>query len=324
MKVLVFLELGADVRIPPERDPRSGRVREEWLVREIDPASARALDLALRSQGGAARHGGDRRPLSGPPDAEPWLRQALARGLRPGGARLGRGGRRGPRRGQGGHPGRGRARRPASTSLLAGAAGVIDASGQLGVLLAAHLGVPCVTQVVGIAPQHEAGGPACGASLEITRGLDRGFRERVEAVLPVVADRGRRTRPTPEAAPPADDLRGRAAGRPGARDPRVGPGRPGSAARPGPAGRPAPALRPAPTAPSAAPSSRGARLVPAGVRPHPQARAGIGAAPRGPRRPAARGGDRRGDLPRPSGTRAGWTICGRPAAVEARHGAGGR
>ena len=43
MRILVLLEVGADVRIPPELDPRSGRVREEWLVRELDPASARAL-----------------------------------------------------------------------------------------------------------------------------------------------------------------------------------------------------------------------------------------------------------------------------------------
>ena len=47
MKVLVFLDVAADVRIPPERDPRSGRVREEWLIAEVDPASARALDVAL-------------------------------------------------------------------------------------------------------------------------------------------------------------------------------------------------------------------------------------------------------------------------------------
>ena len=47
MKVLVFLDVAVDVRIPPERDPRSGRVREDWLVTEIDPAGARALDLAL-------------------------------------------------------------------------------------------------------------------------------------------------------------------------------------------------------------------------------------------------------------------------------------
>ncbi len=38
MRILVLLEVGADVRIPPELDPRSGRVREEWLVRELDPA----------------------------------------------------------------------------------------------------------------------------------------------------------------------------------------------------------------------------------------------------------------------------------------------
>src|SRR5512139_2417823 len=79
MRVLVLLGVGADVRIPPERDPRSGRVREEWLVREVDPASARALDLALALAGGAP--GGQVTVVhAGPAEHEVVLRQALARG----------------------------------------------------------------------------------------------------------------------------------------------------------------------------------------------------------------------------------------------------
>ena len=184
MKVIVFLELGADMRIPPERDPRSGRVRTEWLVRETDPGSARALDLALGLK--AAQPGIEVTAIHlGPQVAEPWLRQALARGCdrvvriwdeeaaevrAPGKAVI-----------------LAAAAEAAGFDLaLAGAMGVINGSGQLGILIAAHLGVPGVTQVVGIAPQHETGGRDVASSLEISRALDQGFRERVEAVLPVV------------------------------------------------------------------------------------------------------------------------------------------
>lgn len=189
MKVLVFLEIGADVRIPPARDPRSGRVREEWLVRELDPASARALDLALTLK--AAQPGTNVAVIHlGPAADEPWLRQALARGcdraLRVWDGEVA------------GSDAAGKAVVLAAAAqaadfhlILTGAAGVLDASGQLGVLLAAHLGVPTVTQIVD-ATIREDGGTA-----ELTRGLDRGFRERVEVKLPVVA--------TVVAAPAGDD-----------------------------------------------------------------------------------------------------------------------
>jgi len=179
MRLLVFLELGADVRIPPECDPRSGRVRGDWLVHEIDPASARALDLALRVK--PARPGtGVTLVHLGPPNAEPWLRRALARGCdcavriwddeateaRTAGKAVILAA----------------AARAAGFDLaLTGAVGVINGDGQLGVLLAAHLGVPCVTQIVDITPLDRAEG------VELSRGLDGGFRERVEAFLPVVA-----------------------------------------------------------------------------------------------------------------------------------------
>ena len=67
MRILVLLEVGADVRIPPELDPRSGRVREDWLVRELDGASERALDLALELKSrGVGRRGHRRSPRARP------------------------------------------------------------------------------------------------------------------------------------------------------------------------------------------------------------------------------------------------------------------
>jgi electron transfer flavoprotein beta subunit len=179
MKVLVLLEVGADVRIPPELDPRSGRVRAEWLVREPDPASARALELGLALK--ASEGDVDVTVVHlGPAQAEPWLRQAVARGA--GGAvRVWSDELDGA-----GAAGKALVLAAAAEAagfdlVLAGAAGVVAASGQLGVLLAEHLGVPCVTQVEDLVRTRETGGPD---AIEVTRGLDRGFRERVAVRLP--------------------------------------------------------------------------------------------------------------------------------------------
>jgi electron transfer flavoprotein beta subunit len=179
MKVLVFLEIGADVRIAPVRDPRSGRVREEWLVRELDPGSARALDLALSLK--AAHPAVEVTAVHfGPPDAEPWLRQALARGC-DGSARVWDT-EVAEARAAGKAVILAAAARPVGFDLiLAGSSGVLEGSGQFGVLLAAQLGVPAVTQVIDATVGDDA------RMVRITRGLYRGFRERVEATLPVVA-----------------------------------------------------------------------------------------------------------------------------------------
>ena len=178
MKVLVFLDVAADVRIPPERDPRSGRIREEWLVAEIDPAGARALDLGLALT--SDRPNGHLTVIHlGPPEHDSFLRQALARGCdrairvwddEAAEARTA-----------------GKARILAAAAqasgydlVLTGSRGVIGSGGQLGALLAAHLGLPCVTEV-GVAALW-----ADSRRLEATRDLERGFREKVEAGLPVV------------------------------------------------------------------------------------------------------------------------------------------
>jgi len=181
MKVLVLLEVGADVRVPPDCDPRSGRVRAERLVWELDPASARALSLALRLK--VDEPGLEITALHlGPAWGEPWLREALAQGsdraVRVWSEEIG------VVRAAGKAVILAAAAQAAGFDVvLVGAAGVLNADGQLGVLLAAHLGVPCVTQSVGLSL---SAGTAAAGRAQITRGLDRGYRERVEVSLPVV------------------------------------------------------------------------------------------------------------------------------------------
>lgn len=192
MRVLVLLQVGADVRLAPPLDPRSGRVRREWLVREVDPGSARALDLALRLKSGwpdtqvTVMH-------LGPSDCEPWLRRSLAQGADQA-IRVwddefnAQGGEAGVHVGTKALVLAASARAAGFDVILCGAAGVVDAGGHLGVLLAAHLGVSCVTQVADLAGSSSANGVATGSErLLFTRALDRGFSERVEALLPVVA-----------------------------------------------------------------------------------------------------------------------------------------
>jgi electron transfer flavoprotein beta subunit len=179
MKVLVFMEIGFDMRIAPEHDPRSGRVRAERLVREVDPANARALELALSLK--TAKRAAEITVIHlGPPESEPWLRQALAQGcdraLRvwdPEVAQLHAAGK---------AIVLAQAARAAGFHLVfTGARGVVHASGQLGVLMAEHLGTPAVTQVVDASVSDD------GRTALFTRDLDGGFREFVEAELPVVA-----------------------------------------------------------------------------------------------------------------------------------------
>jgi electron transfer flavoprotein beta subunit len=178
MKILVFLDVAADVRIPPERDPRSGRVREDRLVPEIDPAGARALDLALALA--ADRPNGHITVIHvGPPEHDAILRQVLARGCH-----------RATRiwddeAAEAGTAGTAvilaAAAQAAGYDLMAtGDRGVIGAGGQLGVLVAGHLGVPCVTEVGAAALSADS------HQLTATRELERGFRETVETALPAV------------------------------------------------------------------------------------------------------------------------------------------
>ncbi len=184
MRVLVLLGTGVDVRVAPQRDPRSGRVREEWLVREIDPAGARALDLALDLKTAAGIAGDDAKvevtaAHLGPASGELWLQQALARGCD-------RAIRIWDEEAEGLHAAgaavvlAAAARAAGFDLLMTGTEGVIDSGGQLGQLVAARLEVPCVTQALEI---HGRGG---GVAIEVTRALEGGYRERVRAALPLV------------------------------------------------------------------------------------------------------------------------------------------
>lgn len=173
----MFAGRGADVRVPPVLDPRSGRVRQDWLVSEVDPASAGAIALALRVK--LLVGAGEVTVVHlGEGSADPWLRSLLARGVdrvvrvwdeEVAGARAA-----------------GKALIAAAAAevlgfdlVLAGTKGVVNGAGQFGRRLAFHLSLPCVTQAVSVFPGEGIG------HLEIERALEGGFRERVAAKLPL-------------------------------------------------------------------------------------------------------------------------------------------
>jgi electron transfer flavoprotein alpha/beta subunit len=213
VRILVLQQPAPDLRVPPERDPRTGRVLPVWDVTQLDPADSAALDLALQvkdRRAGTASHavGTDRLDTEvvllhlGPVEAEPWLRDGLARGADRA-VRVWDGVVAGA-----GAPGMAVVVAAAAAALacdlvVTGVAGSVYGSGQLGVLLARRLGYACVTQVAALAEPalgaFEAPVPSLGEigtgppraadrlpSLLLARGLAAGLVELVEADLPAV------------------------------------------------------------------------------------------------------------------------------------------
>lgn len=194
-RVLVLLGWRPDVAVVPQLDVRSGRVREDWSVYDLDPASRAALDLALELK--------DLHPQVqvtalhlGPRGAEAWLRRALAWGCDRA-VRVWCAEETEPGTAEGASDTGGLATITAAGKavilaaaagacgfdlILTGAQGVVDGSGQLGLRLAGELGVLCVTGAVAL----KIGEDGDGHALEVRRRLEQGFEERVEATLPAV------------------------------------------------------------------------------------------------------------------------------------------
>jgi len=194
-RVLVLLGLGPDVAVAPQLDMRSGRVREDWSVHDLDPASGAALDLALELK--------DLYPQVqvtavhlGPRAAEVWLRRALAWGCdRAVRVWYGQESETAGAEGAGDADGLGLVTAAGKAVILAaaveacgfdlvltGARGVVEGSGQLGLRLAAELGVPCVTGAVALKVEEGCD----GRTVEVRRRLEQGFEERIEAIFPLV------------------------------------------------------------------------------------------------------------------------------------------
>ncbi len=194
MRILVLQQPVPDLRIPPERDSRTGAWRPEWDVAQLDPADSAALDLALQLK--SATPATEVIVLHvGPAEAEPWLREGLARGADRA-LRVWDG-----VAAEANAPGLATVVAAAAKALecdlvLAGVAGAAYGSGQLGVLAARALGWACVTQVAESADlgPTAAGRVDVGAAatattaepLRLTRALTAGWIGLVEVETPAV------------------------------------------------------------------------------------------------------------------------------------------
>jgi electron transfer flavoprotein beta subunit len=176
MKILVFIKQVPDVRVPVEFDERTGTIKDDWNVTVMDPEGRAAIDAALRVK--------EQSPGScvtlvhlGPPPADRLLRSGLALGcddaLRIWDEGLDR------LHSQGKAVVFARAAEILGYDLiLAGTRSLDTMSGQLGVLLAAVLSVPCIGRVLDFT--HD------GGAIKATKRLDEGYTQHVEASLPLV------------------------------------------------------------------------------------------------------------------------------------------
>ena len=177
MKIVVFIRSALDTKVPLECVEPTQTLKQDWNVSMLHPDDEAALAAAVQIK---QQIPGTRitAVLMGPQSEERFIRDALAGGCDEG-LRIWEEGLRDI-----GSEGKAlilsRVGRILGFDLLATGAGSPDpAAGQIGVLLASRLQVPCLTRVIRI----DAVRKDC---IVATRNLDQGFRQRVESVRPLV------------------------------------------------------------------------------------------------------------------------------------------
>lgn len=187
MRVLVLMEQAGEAALraqsaglTDERFANEARQAYDWRIRQVDPAAQRALDLALGLK--TQKPGAEVTFVHlGPDDAVAWMRAEAARGcdaalrvwdddIAGAGTQL-----------------KALALAAAAQArgfdlVLAGAASLSSAGGQLGVLVAAHLDVPCVTLATAVEPPSDTR----PGEIVVIRALAGGYTERVAISPPAV------------------------------------------------------------------------------------------------------------------------------------------
>lgn len=195
LKILVFMKEVLDTRIPVEYDEATGRLRADRGVPVLNPPDRSSLDLALTIKETAA---GTHITLIhlGPRSSEGLIREGLALGCDEG-LRIWE---------EGLHEIQVRekalvferlARILGFDLILTGAKSEDTGSGQLGLLLASHLQIPCVTPVTSLDIK------AKERAIVAVKRLDQGFRERVESPLPLLVAMEAQAEPNRYASLPA-------------------------------------------------------------------------------------------------------------------------
>jgi electron transfer flavoprotein beta subunit len=187
MKILVFIKEVPDVRVPVVCHEVTGRPRREWGIAMLDPSDRTAVETALkikadiRSSRITLVHLGppSRGAFSGGATGERFIREGLALGCDEG-LRVWDEGLDG-------------IHTAAKALIFARVAQILGfdliltgnrsqdtGGGQIGVLIASHLRVPCIGSVT------ELGVRAKERTVAATKRLSQGYREYVESPLPVL------------------------------------------------------------------------------------------------------------------------------------------
>lgn len=178
LKIIVFIKEVPDIRIPLARDERSGNLRKDWNVSVLNPSDSAAIDTALVIKESLP---GTHITLIhlGPPSGERFIREGLALGCDDG-LRIWE-------EGIDAIQAQGKAliferiaRILGFDIILTGARSEDTGNGQVGLLLACNLQVPCITPVISVEIR------AKERTIVAVKGLAQGYRERVESPIPLV------------------------------------------------------------------------------------------------------------------------------------------
>ena len=178
LKILIFLKEVIDNRIPLPHHEKLWRLKKDWTVPRLNPADRAAVKLAAGLKESCPQTQITAIHL-GPPSGERWIREALALGC-DAGVRIWEEGL------ETVHSA-GKALIFAQAAdilgfdlILTGARSSDTMNEQVGVLLSAHLQIPCITSVIAVEGDWE------NHKMTTIRELSHGFRERVECPFPFV------------------------------------------------------------------------------------------------------------------------------------------
>lgn len=177
MKILVFIKVTVDTKVPLEYSYNTGRLLSDWNVTQLNPPDRKAIDTALTIKRAFPNTHITLIHL-GPPSEERWIHESLALGADEGlriweedieGCSV-----------------NAKAFICARTAqilgfdlILAGNKSDDTMSGQLGTLLASYLNLPVINAVTDITVKQKK-------KIIALKNLAKGYRERIECPLPLV------------------------------------------------------------------------------------------------------------------------------------------
>lgn len=177
MKIIVFIKSVLDAKIPLECVEDTHTLKQDWNVSMLNPDDETAIAAALKIK--------NKNPSThitvvhlGPPSGERFIREAIALGCDDG-LRIWEEGLEDIRFGGKSLIFSRVAKILGFDLLVTGTKSLDTGTGQMGVLLASLLQVPCVTRVTEI-------DAASSDFILATRNLDEGFRKRIESIRPLV------------------------------------------------------------------------------------------------------------------------------------------